>query len=175
MKLLIWLGNPWTQYEKTRHNAWFLFLDWFKNELKISNNFKNEFKFKAEILETNINWEKTILVKPQTFMNLSGEAVLKIMNFYKIDKKDIIVIFDDISMDFWKIRFRESGSAGWQNGVKNIIEKIWENFKRIKIWIWHDKKYDLSDWVLSKFSENELKLLNKDFFPIVKTLILKNL
>lgn len=175
MKLIIWLWNPWVKYEKTRHNAWFLFLDWLKNDLNISNDFKNEAKFKAEILETNINWEKILLVKPQTFMNLSGESVLKLMSFYKIDKKDIIVIFDDISLEPGKIRFRESGSAWWQNWVKSIIWNIWEDFKRIKIGIGQDKKWDLSDWVLSNFSDKELEELQKDFFPMVKDLLFKNL
>lgn len=175
MKLIVWLWNPWLQYEKTRHNAWFLFLDWFKNELNILNDWKNETKFKGEILETFIAWEKIILLKPQTFMNLSWESVLKIMSFYKIEKKDIIVIFDDVSLDFWKIRFRESWSAWGQNWVKSIIQNIWEEFRRIKIWIGQDRRFDLADWVLSKFSEEELKKLNEEIFIEVKSLLVKNL
>lgn len=175
MKLIIWLWNPWIEYEKTRHNVGFLFLDWLKNDLNINWYFKNEPKFKWEILETNINWEKTIFLKPQTFMNLSWESVLKIMSFYKIEKKDIIIIFDDISLDFWKTRFRESGSAWGQNWIKSIISNIWEDFKRVKIWIGQDKKWDLSDWVLSKFSSEELEKLNKETFLEVKKLLLKNL
>lgn len=175
MKLIIWLWNPGTQYEKTRHNAGFLFLDWLKDDLNIINDFKNEPKFKGEILETNINGEKTILLKPQTFMNLSGESVLKLMSFYKIPKQDIIVIFDDISLEPGKIRLRESGSAWGQNGVKSIITNIWEDFKRIKIGIGQDKKWDLSDWVLSKFSDEELQFFTKDIFPQTKDLLFKNL
>lgn len=175
MKLIIWLWNPWREYEKTRHNVGFLFLDWLKKDLNIFLDFKNEPKFKAEMLETQINSEKIILLKPGTFMNLSWESVLKIMSFYKIEKKDIIVIFDDISLDFWKIRFRESGSAWWQNWVKSIIANIWENFKRIKIWIGQDRNFELSDWVLSKFSEEELEKLNKETFKDVSELLFKNL
>ncbi|MDD5770244.1 MAG: aminoacyl-tRNA hydrolase [Candidatus Gracilibacteria bacterium] len=175
MKLIVGLGNPGLQYEKTRHNAGFLFLDWFKNELNILNDWKNETKFKGEILETFIAGEKIILLKPQTFMNLSGESVLKIMSFYKIEKKDIIVIFDDVSLDFGKIRFRESGSAGGQNGVKSIIQNIGEEFRRIKIGIGQDRRFDLADWVLSKFSEEELKKLNEEIFIEVKSLLVKNL
>lgn len=175
MKLIVWLWNPWSQYEKTRHNAGFLFLDWLKDDLNITWDFKNESKFKGEILETFINGEKTIFLKPQTFMNLSGESVLKMMSFYKIPKEDIIVIFDDISLEPGKIRFRESGSAWGQNGVKSIIGNIWEDFKRIKIGIWQDKKWDLSDWVLSKFSDEELDMFHKEIFPQAKDLLLKNL
>lgn len=175
MKLIIWLGNPWNEYEKTKHNVWFLFLDRLRNELNITSDFKNESKFKALILETNISWERTILLKPQTFMNLSWESVLKIMSFYKIPKDDIIVIFDDISLEPWKIRFRESWSAGWQNWVKSIITNIWEEFKRIKVWIGQDRRFDLSDWVLSKFNEEELEKLNNETFKEVKELLLKNL
>lgn len=175
MKLIIWLWNPGKKYTNTRHNVWFLFLDFLQEKLNILWDFEEISKFKAEILETNIHWEKIFLVKPQTFMNLSGESVLKLLSFYKIEKKDIIVIFDDISLEPGKVRFRESGSAGWQNGVKSIIANIWEDFKRIKIGIGQDKRLDLADWVLSKFSEEEIEKLKKETFPEVYELLLKNL
>lgn len=175
MKLIVWLWNPWKEYENTRHNAWFLFIDWLKNDLNLVWEFKNDSKFKWEILETIINWEKTFLLKPQTFMNLSWESILKIMSFYKIEKKDIIIIFDDISLEVGKIRFRENWSSWWQNWVKSIISNIWDDFKRIKIWIWYDKKFELSNWVLSNFNENELKQLYNDFFPEARDLLFKNL
>ena len=97
-------------------------------------------------------------------MNLSWESIQKIINFYKIKKENLIVIYDDLSMDFWKIRFRKTWSAWWHNGIKNIIKYIWKNFKRIKIWIWFNKKYDVSDWVLSKFVEEELINLDNSIF-----------
>jgi len=175
MKLIIWLWNPWKEYEKTRHNIWFLFLDFLKEKLNISSNFEKEGKFKAEILQTTIKSEKVFLIKPQTYMNLSWESVLKIMSFYKIALEDIIVVFDDISLEPWKIRFRPLWSAGWQNWIKSIISHIWENFKRIKIWIGQDKRYDLSDWVLSKFSDEELQNLQKNTFNEVFDLLIKNL
>ncbi len=175
MKLIVWLWNPWKEYEKTRHNVWFLFLDFLKEKLNIWEDFQKEDKFKWEIIFTFINWEKTILLKPQTYMNLSWESVIKIMNFYKIDISDIIVIFDDISLESWKIRFRRSWSAGGQNWIKSIISNIWESFKRIKIGIWQDKRYDLSDWVLSKFNLEELQNLQKQTFLEVYDLLLKNL
>lgn len=175
MKLIIWLWNPWKKYEKTRHNIGFLFLDFFKEKQNIINDFEENLKFKAKILETNINWEKILLIKPLTFMNLSWESVIKIMNFYKIEKKDIIVIFDDVSLDFWKIRFRQSWSSWGQNWIKSIIANIWEDFKRIKIWIWKDVKFDLTDWVLSSFNDEEIKKLNKEIFLWVYELLLKNI
>ncbi len=89
MKLIIWLWNPGIKYESTRHNIWFMFLDWLKTELNISNDFRLESKFQAEILEFIWNGEKTFLVKPHTFMNLSWESVLKLMSFYKITKENI--------------------------------------------------------------------------------------
>lgn len=174
MKLIVWLWNPGSEYEKTRHNIWFLFLNYLVEEKKLIWEWKEEKKFKAEVFETNFIQEKIILLKPQTYMNLSWESVLKIMSFYKIDKKDLIVIFDDISLEFWKIRFRESGSAWGQNWVKNIILHLWEDFKRIKIWIGQDKRYDLSDWVLSKFSIEELKTLNEKIFKEALEMLEKN-
>lgn len=174
MKLIIWLWNPWDKYKNTRHNIWFLFLDWLKKDMNISNNFEFEQKFNAEIFGLDILWEKYLFIKPQTFMNLSGHTVLKLMSFYKIKKEDIIVVFDDISMDFWKIRYREKGSAWGQNWIKDIINKIWDDFKRIKIWIWYDTKWDLSDWVLSKFNEEEFEKLDKDIFKEVNNLLKTN-
>jgi len=108
-------------------------------------------------------------------MNLSGECVLKLMSFYKIEKKDIIVLYDDISMDFGKIRFREKGSAGGQNGVKNIIAHIGDEFKRIKIGVGYDERFDVTSWVLSKFTSEEYDLLQKDIFPKVEILLTQHL
>jgi len=155
MKLIIWLGNPGKKYEKTRHNVWFIFLNKFAKENNFSN-FKNETKFKWEISEWRFNWEKTILLKPQTFMNLSWESIKKIVDFYKIYLEDFIVIYDDKDMEFWKIRFRETGSAWGHNWIKSMISHFWKDFKRIKIWIWYDTKYDVSDWVLWKFDSTDL-------------------
>lgn len=170
MKLIIGLWNPWEKYTLTRHNVGFLFLDYYKQK----NNFwefQFESKFKAEISNGTYEWEKCILVKPQTFMNLSGESVQKIAHYYKVEKQDWIVMYDDISLDFWKIRFREKWSAGGQNGIKDIISKFDQEFNRIKIWVWQDKRYDLSDWVLSKFLEEEQIDLDNEIFPEVEALL----
>lgn len=170
MKLIVWLWNPWDKYTYTKHNIWFLFLDYLKDNNNFES-FKNENKFKAEISNWKINWEKTILLKPQTFMNLSWESIRKIVDFYKIDLEDIIIIYDDLSMNFWKLRFREKWSAWWHNWIKDIIKHFWENFKRIKVWIWFDSRYEVSDWVLSKFKEDELLKFNKEIFSSIETLL----
>ncbi len=175
MKLIVWLGNPGTQYKTTRHNVWFMFLDRLCDYKKISSSWEENKKFKWEIIETFFAWEKTILLKPQTFMNLSGEAVMQVKNFYKIDNSDIFVIYDDISLDFEKIRYRDKWSAGGQNWVKSIISYIGEEFKRIKIWIGQDRRFDLSDWVLSKFKTEELEKLNCEIFEEAYLLLEKNL
>ncbi len=163
MKLIIWLWNPWEQYQKTRHNVWFMFLDYLKEKENFPE-FKYESKFKAEISSWIFLWEKTILLKPQTYMNLSWESLQKITNFYKIPTEDLIVIYDDLSMDLWKVRFRSKWSAWWHNWIKSIINFFWETFNRIKIWVWIDKKYEVSDWVLSKFKEEELIDLENEIF-----------
>lgn len=163
MKLIIWLWNPWNQYILTRHNIWFLFLDYFKDKNNFSD-FQFESKFKAEISNGFYEWEKCLLIKPQTFMNLSWESVIKVVDYYKIDIEDWIVIYDDLSMDFWKIRYRQEWSAGWHNWIKDIIRHFDNIFNRVKVGIGQDMKYEVSDWVLSKFTEEEQIDLSNDVF-----------
>lgn len=174
MKLIIWLWNLGKDYDTTRHNLGFLFLDWLIDWEDFTE-FKDESKFKWSISSWLLKWEKVILLKPLTFMNLSWESVRKVVDFYKIDLNDIIVIYDDISMDFWKIRFRNIWTAGWHNWVKNIISHFWENWKRIKVGIWFNEKYDVSDWVLSNFNKSELDELVKIVFPKVFDLLVEKI
>lgn len=155
MKLIVWLGNPWEKYIHTRHNLGFLFIDTLREKHGFSQ-WKYESKFLADISEGELSGEKVLLVKPQTFMNLSGESIQKIVHFYKLSPKDFKVVYDDMSMDFGKIRLRDKWSAGWHNGVKSIITYFWDNWKRIKVGIGFNEKYEVSDWVLSKFTEDEL-------------------
>ena len=171
MKLILWLWNPWKKYESTRHNVGFIICDLLQKKYNFSD-FTLESKFKADISSGNINGEKTLLVKPQTFMNLSGEALSLVMHYYKIPSEDIIVIYDDVSMDFWKIRFREKWRAGWHNGIKDIIKKIWEEFPRVKIWVWYNDRYEMSDWVLGKFSEEELIDIDNEIFENIQAYII---
>lgn len=167
MKLIVWLGNIGEKYAKTRHNAGFLAVEYLQ---KIYNfeDFKDS-KFSAFISEGNISGEKIILVKPTTFMNLSGEAVTKIMNFYKINTSDILVISDDIDMDFGKIRLRDKWSHGGQNGLRDIINRLGsDEFSRLKIGIGRHEKMAVADWVLSRFSIEELGILEEKIFMEVR-------
>jgi len=175
MKIIVWLWNPGEQYPKTRHNVGFMFLDFLALKMNFPE-FKDS-KFSAQISEKTISWEKIILLKPTTFMNLSWESVSKIINFYKLDfKSDLFIIFDDISLDFGKIRYRDKWSAWWHNGIKSIIEKLGgEEFQRIKIWVWLDEKCEVSDWVLSNFWSEQLKELKDNIFPQTLELLKKNL
>ena len=155
MQLIVWLWNPWEKYTFTRHNIGFMFVDFLHKKEQFSD-WKYESKFKSEISTGVLSWEKILLVKPQTFMNLSGEAVEKICQFYKLKNSDFIVIYDDKDMDFGKIRVRETGSAGGHNGVKDIIRYFWNDWKRIKVWVGKTpEKFDTADWVLSNFNEEE--------------------
>jgi len=163
MKLIVWLWNPGKQYEITRHNLGYLFLDFIIGESEFSD-FKYESKFKWDLSIWKISWEKVFLFKPTTFMNLSWEAIKKIVDFYKIDIDDIIIIYDDLSMDFSKIRFRNTWSAWWHNWIKNIITHFWNDFNRIKVGIWFNSRYDVSDFVLSKFKNEEINELNNNIF-----------
>ena len=153
------LGNPGAKYEMTRHNAGFLAIDLFANKenLKI-----NKLKFHSLVGDIKIGSSKCLVMKPQTFMNNSGEAIGEAARFYKIPPENIIIISDDISLDVGKIRIRRKGSAGGHNGLKSIIAHLAsEDFTRIKVGV--GKKptadYDLIDWVLGRFpKELESKL-----------------
>lgn len=152
MKLVVGLGNPGKKYEKTKHNIGFMCLDYYAKQNNQS--FKKENKFNGESLKIG----NLILLKPHTFMNLSGESIVKVMNFYDIGTDDVLIIYDDLSLPFNKIRLREKGSAGGHNGVKSIINHLkTQEFKRIKIGIDQNPLIETKDYVLSKFSKVELK------------------
>lgn len=157
--LVVGLGNPGNKYTLTRHNAGFLCLDMLSDKL----NFRiDRLKFKSLICDTTINGHRCIVMKPQTFMNNSGEAVRECAAFYKIPAEKVIVIYDDISLDVGKLRIRRKGTDGGHNGIKSIIYHLnSDQFPRIKVGC--GKKphpdYDLADWVLSEFKKDELKAL----------------
>lgn len=157
--LVVGLGNPGNKYTNTRHNAGFLCLDILSEKLNLR---INRLKFKSLICDTNINGHRCIVMKPQTFMNNSGEAVRECATFYKIPIENIIVISDDTSLDVGKMRIRRKGSDGGQKGLRSIIEHMnSDNFPRVKIGV--GKKphpdYDMADWVLSEFKKDEQKAL----------------
>ncbi len=158
MKVVIGLGNPGKKYEKTRHNIGFIAVDNLREKMNISDERE---KFQALVSEKNIDGEKVIFLKPQTFMNLSGNSVIEIVNFYKLDpKKDIIVIYDDMDLSFGDIRIREKGSSGGHNGIKSIISHIGEEFIRIKCGIGAKEK-DAVEHVLGEFNQTEQKDLDE--------------
>jgi aminoacyl-tRNA hydrolase len=158
MKVVIGLGNPGKKYEKTRHNIGFIAVDNLRKKMNISDERE---KFQALVSEKNIDGEKVIFLKPQTFMNLSGNSVIEIVNFYKLDpKKDIIVIYDDMDLSFGDIRIREKGSSGGHNGIKSIISHIGEEFIRIKCGIGAKEK-DAIEHVLGEFNQTEQKDLDE--------------
>lgn len=159
MKLIVGLGNPGKKYENTRHNAGFMAVDKFAEKYNAS--FALESKLEGMISTININGKKAILLKPMTYMNLSGQSVLKVINYYKIDIDDILVISDDLDSRLGRIRLRAKGSAGGHNGHKNISNLIkTEEYKRIKIGIDRSDVIPVIDWVLKKFTTDELLEMN---------------
>ena len=168
--LIVGLGNPGREYESTRHNAGFISLDYIADELGVK---VNRVKFKSAVGEAVIGGKRCLLMKPSTYMNNSGQAVTEAMRFYKIPPERTVIIFDDISLDAGAMRVRRKGSDGGQRGMQNIIYLSGsQDFPRVKIGI--GKKphpdYDLKDWVLSRFTENDAKLI-KDILPNIKSAV----
>ena len=168
--LLVGLGNPGPTYENTRHNAGFKVVDAFleKYEAALTKN-----KFNALYTDINVGDKRILVVKPQTFMNDSGSSVLAISRFYKIPTDRILVILDDVSLAPGKIRIRRSGSAGGQNGLKSIIEKLsTEEFARIKMGVGDrpDRTSDLANWVLGKMNDEDKKLFDEAVLRAVKAI-----
>ena len=162
MKLVIGLGNPGSNYENTRHNMGWMAIDRFAKKNNVEMHL--EPKFQGIIGNITINGEKTILLKPVTYMNLSGESVIEVMTFYKIDPSDILVISDDLDSPLGRIRLRAKGSAGGHNGHKNIALHIkTEEYKRIKLGIDRSNVIPVIDWVLKKLSKDELNELDPVF------------
>ena len=157
--LVVGLGNPGREYERTRHNCGFRAVDLLAEKLgcKI-----DKLKFQGLYCQTTYNGQKLFLLKPQTYMNLSGRSVLQLSAYFHIPPQRIIVMFDDISLEPGRLRIRADGSAGGHNGIKSIIQEVGsQEFPRIKIGVGAkpNPNYDLADWVLSTFSANEEKAL----------------
>jgi len=158
MKLIIGLGNPGLKYKHTRHNLGFMVVD--KLAEKIGLKWKYSANFNAEIIETTLKGKKTILLKPLTYMNLSGQSVVKVVNYYNVDLDDIIVVVDDLALDTGRLRLREFGSDGGHNGLKNVDLHLKSNrYKRIRIGIGQSTTPEVNDYVLGKFSKQELTII----------------
>ncbi|MCI6677549.1 MAG: aminoacyl-tRNA hydrolase [Clostridiales bacterium] len=162
MYIIAGLGNPTSRYDKTRHNVGFEVIDCLAKKYGIDVDTK---KHKALIGKGMIASEKVLLVKPQTFMNLSGESIREITDYYKADESDLIVIYDDISLNVGQIRIRAKGSAGGHNGIKNIIQHMGtQNFWRIKVGIGEKPAHrDLADYVLGHFQGEEKEIMQEAF------------
>lgn len=176
--IIVGLGNPGKEYETTRHNAGFLAIDRIAEKLGVK---INRLKFKSLTADVMIEGHRCLLLKPSTFMNLSGQAVCEAMQFYKIKAENLIVLFDDISLEPGKLRIRRKGSDGGHNGIKNIIYLSgFDTFPRVKIGVGKkpNPEYNLADWVLSSFSEDDMKKLDDVFnnaYEIVKLILAGNI
>ena len=177
MYLIAGLGNPSKTYEGTRHNVGFSMIDALADAFQIDVTTK---KHKAIVGRGVIEGMKVILAKPQTYMNLSGESIREIADFYKIDPENMIIIYDDISLDVGRLRIRKKGSAGGHNGIKNIIAHLGTDvFPRIKVGVGEKPQgWDLADYVLSKYSKEEQQALREasdDVIGAVKFMVMDNI
>ncbi len=169
MILIVGLGNPGKQYEQTRHNIGFDVIDYMANKYNID---VNREKFKGICGEGFIENKKVILLKPLTYMNLSGESIRELANFYKLEDDEIIVVYDDISLDIGRLRIREKGSAGGHNGIKSIIQNLGgDKFPRVKVGVGQPKD-NLVNYVLGKFSKEDREHIEK-VIPVVSDAIVE--
>ncbi len=159
MKLIVGLGNPGKEYEKTRHNMGFMFIDDYAKKKNVEITKK---KFQGLYIEFINNGEKTILLKPQSYINLSGEVVKSFVDFYKINIEDILIINDDLDLPIGKYKLRPTGSSGGHNGLKNIEAHLHtQDYKRLKIGISNNKEMDTKDYVLGDISKENQKIIDE--------------
>lgn len=160
MFVILGIGNPGKKYDGTRHNIGFIAMDYMSEKYGIK---INKIKHKALIGEGTIAGEKVLLVKPQTYVNLSGESLREICSYYKVPVEDVIVIHDDVSLPCGRVRIRHKGSDGGHNGIKSILYQLGSDaFTRIRIGVGEPPAhYDLADWVLGRFSKEEVTHLSK--------------
>lgn len=160
MKLIVGLGNPGIQYQLTRHNAGFIIVDDLIKELNLTN---KETKFSGEFIKTKYQNQDIILLKPLTFMNLSGSCLASFINFFKVKPEDVLIVHDEIDLDFGRIQFKNNGSAAGHNGLKDIFSKTnTNNFSRLRIGIGRNSNFSTVNWVLSNFTSEELARINNN-------------
>ena len=170
MKLVVGLGNPGKEYDKTRHNVGFMVIDNYICHLNISDTMWKK-KFNSLYLQTEINGEKVILMKPLTYMNLSGQAVKEVVDYFKINVSDVLVISDDLDLAVGNFKLKSNGSSGGHNGLKNIAECLGTTeYKRLKVGIAKDKSIDIKDYVLGKISSDDLKIYDALFNHLTEVL-----
>ncbi len=168
MYIIAGLGNPGKRYENTRHNVGFMAVDALaaKHDIDVT-----KLKFKALVGEGRINGKKVLLVKPQTFMNLSGDSLSQIVNFYKCEHENLIVVYDDLDIGLGSIRIRQKGSAGTHNGMRSVVESLaFTDFPRIRIGIGDFGKKDIIDFVIGDFAKEEKDVISTSLSQVVKAL-----
>ncbi|MDD4035818.1 MAG: aminoacyl-tRNA hydrolase [Bacilli bacterium] len=157
LKLIVGLGNPGKEYEKTRHNIGYMVVNEVAKRMHLE--FKKK-KFNGMYLETVINGDKIIILKPEKYMNLSGEVILKYVNFFKIDSNDILIISDDLDMELGRIKLKQFGGTGGHKGLINVEQNLkTDDYKRLKIGISNNKEIPTSDYVLGKFNDEEENII----------------
>jgi len=177
MKLIVGLGNPGKEHKTSRHNTGWMVIDALVHELKFEE-LKNEDKFKAKVSSGTVNNEKIILAKPVTYMNLSGEAVSALMNFYKIPPEDVWIIYDDLDLPLGQLRIRKEGGPGTHNGMKSVIEHMGvQNFPRFRVGIESrgetaPEQQDTSSFVLTSFTKDETPVAIEGMRKAVSAVIL---
>lgn len=159
MYIIVGLGNPGKKYENTRHNIGFITLDYLANRYGIK---ITKIKHKALVGEGNISGQKVLLVKPQTYMNLSGNSVREIMQYYKVDIENLLVIYDDIDIPTGSVRIRKKGSAGTHNGMRSVVYDLQsDQFPRIRIGMGKKNNADLKNFVVGGFSKGEKEIFER--------------
>lgn len=181
MKLIVGLGNPGDKYEKTRHNIWFVILEQFVNSNQIGSfSYDNKYGWEICVLTSphpllqGEGTEKILFLKPMEYMNKSGDAVQRLMNFYKIEAKDLLVLHDDIDLTLGTVKLKTWGWLAWHNWLKSIAEKIWtKEFSRIRIWVdrpFHPSQ-DIADYVLWNFKKEEIDVIQDKYFDIDRIIL----
>lgn len=171
MYIIVGLGNPTNEYKNTRHNIGFEVIDAIADKYNIYVDIK---KHKALVGKGIVEGHKVVIAKPQTYMNLSGESVRELIDFYKVSPEDeLIVVYDDIALDVGRLRVRPKGSAGGHNGIKNIIANIGTDvFPRVRVGVGDKpKNYDLADYVLGHFSKDELEIMKSGIDEAIEAII----
>ena len=175
MYIILGIGNPGKQYDNTRHNIGFIALDYLAASMGVQ---INKIKHKALLGEGTLAGEKVLLVKPQTYVNLSGESAGEILSFYKLPPENLIVICDDVNLDAGRIRIRAKGSDGGHNGLKSLLYHVKSDaFPRVRLGVGKKPpEYDLADWVLGKFNDEQIKVMAKavDQVPAIVREIIEN-